>query len=58
MTDKNKDIIVYKFPYSIKQEELIKFMAIDLNRFIILGIGNIVGWGELLMKKMKEFKVD
>jgi len=58
LIDKNKDIIVYKFPYSIKQEKLIKFMAIDLNSFIILGIGNIVGWGELLMKKMKEFKVD
>ena len=54
----NKDIKVYKFPYSIKQNKLIKFMVEDLNGFIVLGIGNIVGWGELLMKKMKEFKVD
>ena len=30
----------------------------DLNNFIVLGIGNIVGWGELLMKKMKEYKID
>ena len=33
-------------------------MGNNLNEFMILGIGNIVGWGEVLMKKMKEFKVD
>ena len=33
-------------------------MAEDLDNFVVLGIGNIVGWGELLMKKMKEYKVD
>ena len=54
----NSNIQVYKFPYSIKQNKLIKFMAEDLDNFIVLGIGNIVGWGELLMKKMKEYKVD
>ena len=54
----NSNIKVYKFPYSIKQNKLIKFMAEDLDNFIVLGIGNIVGWGELLMKKMKEYKVD
>ena len=54
----NSNIEVYKFPYSIKQNKLIKFMAEDLDNFIVLGIGNIVGWGELLMKKMKEYKVD
>ena len=54
----NSNIQVYKFPYSIKQNKLIKFMAEDLDDFIVLGIGNIVGWGELLMKKMKEYKVD
>ena len=54
----NPDITVYKFPYSIRQDKLIKFMDKDLSNFIVLGIGNIVGWGELLMKKMKEYKVD
>jgi hypothetical protein len=58
LMDKNSDIKVYKFPYSIKQDKLIKFIAEDLNDFIVLGIGNIVGWGELLMKKMKEYKID
>ena len=58
LMEKNKEIKVYKFPYSIKQKELIKFMGSRLNGFIVLGIGNIVGWGELLMKKIKEFKVD
>ena len=58
LMNKNTSIQVYKFPYSIKQNKLIKFMAEDLDGFIVLGIGNIVGWGELLMKKMKEFKID
>ena len=58
LINSNKNIKVYKFPYSIKQEDLIKFMGNDLNGFMILGIGNIVGWGEILMKKMKEFKID
>ena len=58
LMNKNTSIQVYKFPYSIKQNKLIKFMAEDLDSFIVLGIGNIVGWGELLMKKMKEFKID
>ena len=55
--DKNKKIDVHKFPYSIKHENLIKFMEQNLNECVILGIGNIVGWGENLMKKLKEFKV-
>ena len=58
LMDNNSDIKVYKFPYSITQDKLIKFMDKDLNNFIVLGIGNIVGWGELLMKKMKEYKID
>ena len=58
MSDKNKNISIYEFPYSIKQKDLIKFMDNTLSNFVILGIGNIVGWGETLMKEMKEFKVD
>ncbi len=58
LSDKNKNITIYKFPYSIKQEELIKFMDKTLPGFVVLGIGNIVGWGEILMKQLKEFKVD
>ena len=33
-------------------------MAQNLNESVILGIGNIVGWGEELMKNMKEYKID
>ena len=58
LSDKNKNIMIYKFPYSIKQEELIKFMSKNLDSFVVLGIGNIVGWGETLMKKLKEIKID
>ena len=58
LSNKNKNIMIHKFPYSIKQEELIKFMGKNLDGFVVLGIGNIVGWGEILMKKLKEIKVD
>ena len=34
------------------QEELIKFMDKTLPGFVVLGIGNIVGWGEILMKQL------
>ena len=37
---------------------LIKFFDESLSEYVVLGIGNIVGWGEILMKKMKEYKVD
>ena len=58
LSSKNKNIKIYKFPYSIKQLDLIKFFDESLSDFVVLGIGNIVGWGEILMKKMKEYKVD
>ena len=58
LSEKNKKIKIYKFPYSIKQSDLIKFFDESLSNHVVLGIGNIVGWGELLMKKMKEYKVD
>ena len=58
LMSKNKKIVVHKFPYSIKQKKLIKFMAENLNESVVLGIGNIVGWGEELMKNMKEYKID
>ena len=55
---KNKNIDVYKFPYSIKQFDLIKFMGDNFDDFEIVGIGNIVGWGELLMKNLRGLKID
>jgi len=58
LSEKNKNITIYKFPYSIKQKDLVKFMDDTLSNFVILGIGNIVGWGEMLMKQLKEFKID
>ena len=58
LSDKNKNITIYEFPYSIKQKDLITFMDDNLSNFVILGIGNIVGWGEILMKQLKELKVD
>ena len=37
---------------------MIKFMDETLQGYVVLGVGNIVGWGELLMKQMKDMKVD
>ena len=48
---KIRKIKIYKFPYSIKQLELIKFFDESLSEYVVLGIGNIVGWGELLIEK-------
>ena len=39
-----------------KQKEVIKFMN-SLNGYIIVGIGNIVGWGDELIKQIKQYKV-
>jgi len=58
LSSENTNIKIYKFPYSIKQLDLIKFFDESLFDYVVLGIGNIVGWGEILMKKMKEYKVD
>ena len=33
-------------------------MEQNLNEFVILGIGNIVGWGEELILKIKEYKIN
>ena len=52
------NIEVYRFPYNTKSTELIHFMSDNLNDNIILGIGNIVGWGESFMKKMRKFRID
>lgn len=58
LSEKNKNIKIYKFPYSINQKDMIKFMDETLPGYVVLGIGNIVGWGELLMKQMKDLKID
>tara|TARA_B100000674_G_scaffold469223_1_gene455839 strand:+ start:4281 stop:5444 length:1164 start_codon:yes stop_codon:yes gene_type:complete len=58
LSKKNKKIKIYKFPYSIKQSDLIKFFDESLSGYVILGVGNIVGWGETLMKQMKEYIID
>ena len=57
LMDNNPDIKVYKFPYSISQDKLIKFIDDNLNAFVVLGIGNIVGWGEKFVSKIKGYKV-
>ena len=57
LSNKN-NIDVHVFPYNTQQTELIQFMGDNLNDSIILGIGNIVGWGELFMKQMREFRID
>ena len=48
----NKNIEI--FDMSSKPEEIVN-QIIMMNNFFILGIGNIVGWGEEFVKKLKEY---
>ena len=42
------------FDMSSDQLDVINFM-VNLNQHFIVGIGNIVGWGDLFLKKLKEY---
>jgi len=44
------------FPMSSSQAEVINYI-VDLQNFTVIGIGNMVGWGELFLKQLKEHKV-
>ena len=52
----NKDIKLEIFPMSSSQAEVINYI-VDLQNFTVIGIGNMVGWGELFLKQLKEHKV-
>ena len=52
----NPQIIVHQFSFVSTKEEIIQEFA-KLEEYYIVGIGNMVGWGELFLKQLKEHKV-
>ena len=65
----NLDSIVNKYDFESKNIEVIRFnhdahaeTIIDVmggfENYLIFGIGNIVGWGDSFVKKMKDFKIN
>ena len=53
---KNKNKIkIKKFPMKSNQNDVINYI-VELNQFTIVGIGNIVGWGDEFVNQLKEFK--
>ena len=51
----NDNISVKLFPMSSTQKEVLNYMN-TLNNHIIVGIGNIVGWGDKLIKIIQKYK--
>jgi poly-gamma-glutamate synthase PgsB/CapB len=45
------------FPYRSKPEDIIEHLS-TLTNHVIFGIGNMVGWGEQFVKKLKDFQSD
>ena len=38
------------------QNDIINYLM-DLNEYSIIGIGNIVGWGDVFLNKLKKYKI-
>ena len=53
---KSKGIEVVQFDEDSKPEIIIDEIG-NLNQYLVFGIGNIVGWGDKFVQKMKEFKI-
>ena len=54
--NKNFDIEIKIFPYKVRAKELI-YEFENLENYFIIGIGNMVGWGENFIQELKQFKV-
>jgi len=53
----NKDIKLKLFDMTSSQNEVVNYIT-SLNGFFIMGIGNIVGWGDDFLKHLKEFQIN
>jgi len=51
----NSEIEVKQFPYDISSEKLITYLS-HLDNYYIIGIGNIVGWGDKFLSNLKKYK--
>ena len=55
LSKNNNKIKIKKFPMKSNQYDVINYI-VGLNQFTIVGIGNIVGWGDEFINQLKEFK--
>ena len=55
LSKNNNKIKIKKFPMKSNQNDVINHI-VELNQFTIVGIGNIVGWGDEFVNQLKEFK--
>ena len=52
----NSSTVVKLLPMESNQNDIISYLM-DLNKYSIIGIGNIVGWGDIFLNKLKEYKI-
>ena len=52
---KNSNIKLKAFSMMSTQDEVISYI-INLDSYFIMGIGNIVGWGDVFLDKLKKYK--
>jgi len=57
MIDKHKSMELKLFKEGVNQTELIEYLGGLNNEYFIMGIGNIVGWGETFVSELKELRV-
>ena len=55
--DHTENCEIVTFPESTKQDELINYIF-SLNDEYVMGIGNMVGWGEEFILKLKQAKIN
>ena len=53
---KNSEIKVYELSSNVNITDILKVFS-ELENYFIIGIGNIVGWGEEFIKNLKEYRV-
>jgi len=53
----SKGIEIIKFNEKSKPEDIIRYIE-KLDKYLIFGIGNIVGWGDRFVKEMKGFRIN
>lgn len=53
---KFSDIKITELPYDIDIEDMVNEFK-KINGYYVIGIGNMVGWGEVFMKELKRFRV-
>ena len=50
------EIKVYELPFNVNISDMIKVFN-ELEDYFIIGVGNIVGWGEEFITNLKEYRL-